>query len=63
MLPASLILREFGDGSVRFDHAVAETLSVRDLPCTFGIAIAAQVGISFANASASLFFSFRTSVF
>jgi hypothetical protein len=43
VLPESLILREFGDGSVRFDYDVADTLSVRDLASAFGAAIAAKV--------------------
>ncbi len=63
MLPASLIPRAFGDGPVRFDHNVADTLSVRDLSFALSVAIAPEIGITFAYASVSLFFSFGSSVF
>jgi len=39
MLPASLILREFGNGSVRFDDLVLNTVPVRDLSCSFGVPV------------------------
>jgi hypothetical protein len=64
VLPASLILREFGSGnSMRFDCDVTDTFPIRDFPLAFGVAIATQVRVAFTDASAPLFFSFRTSIF
>jgi hypothetical protein len=38
MLPTSLILREFGDGSVRLNYDVADTFSIRNFPLAFQLA-------------------------
>jgi hypothetical protein len=61
VLSASLILREFWDGPVRFDYDVADSFPIRDFPLAFDVAIASQIWVTFACASATLFFSFGTS--
>jgi hypothetical protein len=63
MLSGVLVFGELGNGSVRFDYNVADTLSVRDLSFALSVAIASQIWVTFAYASAPLFFSFGTSVF